>query len=42
MSHVLFPPVEPFNTGFLKVSEIHNIYFEEVGNPQGKPVVFIN
>ena len=30
------------NTGFLKVSDIHNIYFEEVGNPQGKPVVFIH
>lgn len=37
-----FPPIEPFNSGFLKVSDIHNIYFEEVGNPNGKPVVFLH
>ncbi len=42
MSKTLFPEIDPFNTGFLKVSDIHNIYFEEVGNPQGKPVVFIH
>jgi proline iminopeptidase len=37
-----YPPIEPFNKGFLKVSEIHNIYYEEVGNPKGKPVVFLH
>jgi proline iminopeptidase len=36
-----YPTIEPFNKGFLKVSEIHNIYYEEVGNPKGKPVVFL-
>ena len=38
----LFPEIEPFNSGFLKVSDIHSIYFEEVGNPNGKPVVYLH
>ncbi len=37
-----FPEVEPYNKGFLKVSELHTLYFEEVGNPQGKPVIFLH
>lgn len=35
--HSLYPPIEPFKTGFLKVSNIHNIYWEISGNPEGKP-----
>jgi proline iminopeptidase len=38
----LYPEIEPFNQGFLKVSDIHTIYYEEVGNPNGKPVVFLH
>src|SRR5690349_5187466 len=38
----LYPPVEPFNTGRLPVSAVHEIYFEESGNPSGKPVVFLH
>jgi len=38
----LFPEIEPFNTGFLKVSDIHSMYFEEVGNPNGRPVVYLH
>ena len=37
----LFPEIQPFNSGFLKVSDIHDIYFEECGNPKGKPAVFL-
>ncbi len=37
-----FPPIEPYNQGHLKVSEIHSLYFEESGNPQGQPVVFLH
>lgn len=37
-----YPPIEPYNKGFLKVSDIHNIYWEECGNPNGKPVVFLH
>jgi proline iminopeptidase len=38
----LYPPIEPFRTGRLKVSPLHEIYFEESGNPDGKPVVFLH
>ncbi|MCC7404529.1 MAG: prolyl aminopeptidase [Bdellovibrionales bacterium] len=38
----LFPAIEPYQSGRLKVSDLHEIYFEEVGNPQGKPVVFLH
>jgi len=38
----LFPMIEPYQTGSLKVSAIHEIYFEECGNPQGKPVVVLH
>jgi len=34
-----FPPIEPFASGRLRVSEIHEIYYEVSGNPSGKPVV---
>ncbi|MEM6502903.1 MAG: prolyl aminopeptidase [Cyanobacteria bacterium P01_C01_bin.89] len=38
----LFPPIEPYRAGTLAVDEIHTIYFEECGNPEGKPVVFLH
>jgi proline iminopeptidase len=38
----LYPPIEPFNSGYLKVSDLHEIYFEESGNPRGKPAVFLH
>src|SRR5258705_63730 len=38
----LYDPIEPFDTGSLKVSPIHQIYYEQCGNPQGKPVVFLH
>ncbi|CAF1316797.1 unnamed protein product [Adineta steineri] len=38
----LYPEIQPYKTGMLKVSEIHTLYYEEVGNPSGKPVVFVH
>lgn len=38
----LYPPPEPYDTGTLRVSDLHTIYFEQSGNPQGKPVVFLH
>lgn len=38
----LYPEIEPYNTGKLKVSPVHEIYYEESGNPKGKPVVFVH
>src|SRR5512139_1015512 len=37
-----YPTIEPFRTGFLRVDDVHTIYFEESGNPRGKPVVFLH
>ena len=34
----LWPEIEPFKTDFLNVSDIHEIYYELSGNPDGKPV----
>lgn len=38
----LYPEIEPFDSGMLKVSDIHTIYYERVGNPSGIPVVFLH
>jgi proline iminopeptidase len=38
----LYPDIEPHHTGRLKVSDVHELYFEESGNPNGKPVVFLH
>ena len=38
----LYPPVEPYNTGRLQVSPVHELYYEQSGNPAGKPVVFLH
>jgi len=44
----LFPELQPFDTGILSVptndgsGTIHEIYYEQCGNPKGKPVVFLH
>jgi proline iminopeptidase len=38
----LYSASEAFNRGFLKVSDIHEIYYEEYGNPNGKPILFVH
>lgn len=38
----LYPEIEPYTTGRLQVSGLHNLYYEECGNPAGKPVVFLH
>ncbi|OFX84419.1 MAG: prolyl aminopeptidase [Bacteroidetes bacterium GWF2_33_16] len=38
----LWPKIEPFQTGYLKVSDIHEIYYELCGNPEGIPVFVIH
>lgn len=38
----LYPPVDVRRSGMLRVSNVHEIYWEESGNPQGKPVVFLH
>ncbi|MBK7537740.1 MAG: prolyl aminopeptidase [Myxococcales bacterium] len=38
----LYPSIEPFDHGFVQVSDLHRVYYEQVGNPHGKPVVFFH
>ena len=33
---------KPYNSGMLKVSDLHSIYYEEVGNPNGVPILFVH
>lgn len=42
MSHFLYPELHPYQQQFLQVDELHRIYIEESGNPQGIPVVFLH
>lgn len=39
---ILYPALKPHQTGFLPVSDIHRIYYEECGNPKGKPALFVH
>ncbi|MCX7346000.1 MAG: prolyl aminopeptidase [Alphaproteobacteria bacterium] len=39
---VFYPEIQPFQRGRLKVSALHEIYFEQCGNPRGKPAVVLH
>jgi len=38
----LYPELESYRNGKLKVSDVHTLYYEEGGNPHGKPVIFVH
>ena len=38
----LYPEIEPFDSGMLPVDERHTLYWEQCGNPNGKPVVILH
>ena len=38
----IFPPVDPFLTGYLQADDLHSLYWEQCGNPDGVPVVFLH
>jgi proline iminopeptidase len=37
-----YPEIQPYETGRLQVTNLHNIYYEQVGNPNGAPIVFLH
>jgi proline iminopeptidase len=37
-----YPELQPYTRGRLRVSELHEIYYEECGNPKGKPAVLLH
>jgi proline iminopeptidase len=38
----LFPPIEPYRAGQLKLDARHTMYWEESGNPRGRPMLFLH
>ncbi|MEI7968001.1 MAG: prolyl aminopeptidase [Betaproteobacteria bacterium] len=38
----LYPPIEPYHSGSLEVSEGHRVYYEQSGHPSGMPVLFLH
>jgi len=38
----LYPPIQPFASGRLRVDDIHSIYWERCGNPLGEPILFLH
>ena len=37
-----YPEIEPYKSGMMPVDDIHTIYWEECGNPDGEPILFIH
>ena len=37
-----YPPIEPHRSGMLQVDDLHTLYWEESGNPDGVPVLFLH
>lgn len=42
LADVLYPPIEPFQSGMLPVSDLHTIAWEQSGNPEGIPVLVVH
>ncbi|MGK2241075.1 MAG: proline iminopeptidase [Rhodococcus sp. (in: high G+C Gram-positive bacteria)] len=42
MTAVLYPPVEPYESGLLEVADGQSLYWETVGNPAGIPVLYLH
>ncbi len=39
---LMFPPIEAYRHGMLPVDDLHRLYWEESGNPDGQPVLFLH
>ncbi|HEX2676647.1 MAG TPA: prolyl aminopeptidase, partial [Polyangiales bacterium] len=37
-----YPEISPYDRGRMRVSELHEIYYEQYGNPNGKPALFVH
>jgi proline iminopeptidase len=42
MSDALFPPLEPYASGWLEAGDGHRVWYEQCGNAEGAPVVFLH
>ena len=39
---LLYPPIEPYDSGTMALDSLHTMYWETVGNPNGVPVLFLH
>lgn len=42
LDEILFPEKNPYNQGCFQISELHNLFYAEYGNPRDTPVLFIH
>ncbi|MES2215233.1 MAG: prolyl aminopeptidase [Pseudomonadota bacterium] len=42
LDHILFPAIKPIYEAYIKVSEIHSLWYAEYGNPKGVPVILLH
>ncbi|KAA9156382.1 prolyl aminopeptidase [Microbacterium lushaniae] len=42
LDDILYPPLEPYESGMLLAGDGQRLYWEQSGNPQGKPVVYLH
>lgn len=42
MANSLYPETEPFHQGVLQVSPLHNMHYEQAGNPKGQAALFLH
>jgi proline iminopeptidase len=42
MSDALYPPLEPYGSGWLEAGDGHRIWYEQCGNAEGAPVIFLH
>ena len=37
----MYSDIEPYDTGMLEVSDLHKVYYEQSGNKNGNPVLYL-
>lgn len=42
LDDILYPEIEPYETGMLLAGDGQRVYWEQSGNPEGKPVVYLH
>lgn len=38
----LYPPTDPYDVGFLDAGDGNRVYYEQIGNPEGKPALSVH
>jgi len=39
---LLYPPTSPYDNGFLDTGDGNRVYYEQLGNPDGKPALYVH